>query len=234
MTAMSTVLFIQPTVHAQTATPVAFRVDTDIYVDLQQPPIQQTVTIFSNGKYYDFGDNAQRITAIDPVQQKVLLLDLKRSIRTEVALASLRAQTDQAASLAPDWMKNISIENWAQDETLTVGNDEFFYTATTAKSPVEAAATQFADFADWSARLNAAYPPKQPPYIRIRFNRLLAEHGVLPTKITKTLRGKSVYAVASPAWKLTDDDHKRISMVTDAIDKLKAVTPAEFFSQQSE
>ncbi len=79
-------------------------------------------------------------------------------------------------------MKNISIENWAQDETLTVGNDEFFYTATTAKSPVEAAATQFADFADWSARLNAAYPPKQPPYIRIRFNRLLAEHGVLPQR----------------------------------------------------
>ncbi len=221
--------------HSQTM-PSAFRVDTDIYTDLKQPPIQRTVTLFTEGVYFDFGSEELGITTIiDVRQQQIVLLDAKKKLKTQVSLVSLQTEIEQAASQAPESMKQITIQEWSEDSKngrqLTLGNDDLRYVATVLAPKNQQAAIQYADFADWSARLNAVYPPKIPPYIRLWLNRALADEKVLPKRISRIGRQTTVYANVTPTWELSADDQKRIEAAYASQQSYAAVTPAVFWAK---
>lgn len=214
----------------------SFRIDTDIYVDLKQPPIQQTVTLFQNGICYDFGSDETGLTTIvDAQQQKIFVLDAKRKLKTEVSMVALQAEIDQALAQAPESMKQVTVEEWSVDDQqlkqLTVGNEDFRYITTVVQPQNAKAATQYATFADWSARLNAAHPPKIPPYIRLRLNRALAEQSFLPKRITRVSRQNTIYANVVPTWQLSSDDRKRIETAMQSQKEFVAVTPNEFWAK---
>jgi hypothetical protein len=209
LTLMS-LMFAPALVDAQTAD-IAFRVDTDVFTDLNKAPIKSSITIFSSGTYYDFAADALGvITIYNSQKQTITLLDPKRKLQMVIEANSLQREINDAAKQAKSEMKEVTIEQ-VDTASVTVGNKELVYEVTTSNPPMEGAAKQFAEFASWSARLNGAYPPKLPPYIRLHLNDVLASNNRLPEKIVrKTSNQNAVYSISTPVWQLDADSNKRI------------------------
>lgn len=189
----------------------SFRVDTDIFTDLAKPPVKSSITIFCDGTYYDFaGDSEGEVAIYDSKKQTITLLDPKRKVRTDIDASSLQRKLEDGSKLVSLKLKEVTIEK-SEGNTVTVGNSEMVYEVTTQEATLDGAAKQFAEFANWSARLNAAFPPKLAPYIRLHLNDVLAAKNVLPGKIVRKASSQNaVYAVSSPSWKLDADSDKRI------------------------
>lgn len=219
---------------AQAPQPTSFRVDTDIYVDLTKPPIKRTLTLFSEGVFYDFGtDSDNLLTVIDPIRGRIVMIDETRRIRATIDCNQLRHEIDAAAEQTPPAMIEVSTSRW--DETpegkvCTVGNREMQYRCTVVPAQTPDAAEQFASFADWSSRLNAAYPPKLPPYLRLKLNAMVAAAGVLPNKITRSAKKHEMYAISSPIWQLSADDRQRIRTAGEMMASVTEVSPSEFWA----
>ena len=115
----------------------------------------------------------------------------------------------------------------------TVFNDYMEYRAVTQLAPNPDIAKQYADFADWSSRLNAVTQPKLPPFLRMDLNRLIAEHGAIPTEIRRrTHQGGKENVIVSrliPIWQLSQDDHARIARCAAHIAEFREVPEAEYW-----
>ena len=67
-----------------------FRVETDVFVDGGKEPAVQTLTIFSEGVVYDFLlTGVEEITVFDRDRNRLVLLDTKRKVKTELTLDSI-------------------------------------------------------------------------------------------------------------------------------------------------
>src|SRR5262245_28311693 len=62
-----------------------FRIDTEVFVRDQKEPVIETLTLFSDGRVYDFLIGAQEITIFDPAHGHFTLLDPQRKLRCTVA-----------------------------------------------------------------------------------------------------------------------------------------------------
>ena len=220
---------------AQEPQPTSFRVDTDLYTDLTKPPVKRTLTLFSEGVFYDFGtDNDGLLTVIDPIRGRIVLIDETLQIRAAVDCDRLRQEIDAAAAQTPPEMIEVSTSRWddtPEGKVCTVGNPKMEYRCTVVPAQTPDAAEQFASFADWSSRLNAAYAPL-PPYLRLRLNAMVAEAGMLPKQITRVAKGNQVYAISSPIWQLSVDDRQRIRKAGELMASATEVSPQEFWAKQ--
>lgn len=221
-----------------------FRIDTDIHFGNEKAPSKQSLTLFSEGVYYDFSkDDPNAITMIDPQRNRIVLLDGKRNIQTTIDMDELSKYVESAKQQAttPDLklLLKASEEVVFDDKTneCTVGIKQIKYIATTQKPPESTIAQQYAEFANWSARLNAVYPPQRPPYIRMRLNDELASRGFLPAKIdiTTTLAsGKATNARCRllALWLLSTDDKSAIKSVGEKLAKYSKLDPSKYFAEQ--
>lgn len=230
----------------------SFRILTDIHFENQPAPQMQSLTVFANGVYYDFSlDDPSAATVIDPANQSIWLLDGKRHIKTIINTAELmdfvqsaqqqvKANPELTMSVAPELAMLVAAADIAQYDdqsaSLTVGNDQVRYRASTQRPPTAELAQQYADFANWSSRLNAKYPPRRPPYVRMRLNDELGSRGLLPAEIEiiNSLNGKVSHARCRliAKWQLNSDDEARVQRVAENIKKFSEVKPAIFFAQQ--
>ena len=180
---------------------------------------------------------------IDPQRNRIILLDGKRNIQTTIDMAELSKYVESAKLQAhsPDLKlmlkasEQVSFDD--QTKTCTVGIKQMSYVATTQKPPETIIAEQFADFANWSARLNAVYPPQRPPYVRMRLNDELGSRGFLPAEIdvTTTLAsGKptSVRCHLIALWLLSRDDQAAIKGVGEKLAKYSKLDPSKYFAEQ--
>ena len=230
----STALFsISPAVAQKPPMP-SFRIDTDIYTDLKKAPVKQTLTLFRDGAYYDFGSEADGIvTLVQPASQQIVLLDQRQKVRTEISFAGLQTEIDRAAAQAPTAMTSITIQaisDSSEGKLLTVGNEDLTYACTVEIPPDLKMAEQYAEFADWSSRLNAAYPPNLPPYVRLSLNELVKESRAIPKKITRSAYQHVVYSISNPIWELTAEDNVRIEKVQQMLQQFKSVPVKKFWS----
>lgn len=198
----------------------AFRVDTDIYLDETKPPIKRTLTLFLEGVFYDFEeDGSQQLTVIDPQRNEIVLLNRQSQTKLTLSLdqlrlnvASARVQAD-AKFTAIRESKYVDSQNGAG--SATIRNDFMEYRAITQSVPQTDIATQYAEFADWSARLNAVTQPKLPPYLRMDLNKLVADHAAIPAEIRRRTHqdGREVTIISRHIanWRLSQDDHARIA-----------------------
>ncbi len=213
----------------------AFRVDTDVYVDLKDPPVKQTLTLFREGVFYDFGSDENGIvTVIDPARGRIILLNPILQTRAVVEFDVLQREIDSAIEQAPISMTKISKEQWSDTKDgklLTLGNDELTYSCTIVETPSPQFAIQYAAFADWSARLNGVYPPSLPPYLRLRLNQVVASNNAIPKRITRSIHKNSVYAITSPIWRLSQDDEAKLQNVGVMLVQFKPVDATTFFKQ---
>jgi hypothetical protein len=217
---------------AQTAMP-NFRIETEMFTDPLQPPVKKTVTVFHNGIYYDESDGMT--TVINPQMESITFIDPSRKIKSEVSLASLQNQIDQAMEQAPATMTKITTNAWTEidsERVLTVGNGNIVYSSTVTAAPSELVARQYAEFADWSARLNAAFGPRLPPSIRLQMNRMLSEENVLPKKLTRKAGQNVVFALVTPAWELSDEDQQRVRGTAALAQEYTSVPAADFWAKE--
>jgi len=222
-----------------------FRIETDIHFGNEKAPAKQTLTLFSEGVYYDFSlDDPTAITMIDPQRQRIVLLDAKRHIKTTIDANELFKYVDSAKKQAtsPDLVLLLKASDQVsfdeQSQICTVGIPQMQYHATTQKPRDPSMAEQYADFANWSARLNAVYPPQRPPYVRMRLNDELALRGLLPAEIeitTKPVSGKSMVARCRllALWKLSNDDQAKIKNVGEKLAQFNELDPSLYFAEQA-
>lgn len=224
---------------AQLPKPSPFRVDTDIYLDDTKPPIKRTLTLFSEGVYYDFEETESgQITVVDPGRNRIILLNKNRKVKTlldtkqiQLTVANARVQADaKYASIS----KSEFVKTPYGKEEAVVQNDFMEYRATTQQPSQPDMAQQYAEFADWSARLNAIYQPKLPPYLRLDLNRLIAERQVLPSEVKRITRqgGRQMEASCRliPVWQLSQDDLIKIARCGEMLAVFNDVTVEEYWS----
>jgi hypothetical protein len=219
-----------------------FRVDTDIFVGDNPKPAKQTITLFSQGAFYDFAlDESSSITLIEPSKNRITLFDQLRQAKSVVdtqQLAKLVAEARQQATQGElaklfDTAKQVQFDSVAN--RLSVGGKQLTYEATMQQPPSDQMASLYADFADWSARMNAVYPPHFPPYLRLELNKAVAQRGMLPLEIRRLVNhgGQSsvVRCRLHTNWRLSSEDHKKIARVAEMMDSFAEVNTSDFFSR---
>jgi hypothetical protein len=217
----------------------SFRMDTDIYSDIAKPPIKQSLTLFSNGIFYDIsGDEAQRetITVIDPARKRIILLDPRRKVRMEWGMDTLDKMLQQTRlQMNPQqsqWLGPATIADDPQSGELVVKNGQLEYRCVPQQPPQADIAAQYAEFADWSARLNAIDPPFLPPFIRIETNQAIAARQLLPKELSRIARQgrKETKLIARHLanWRLSSDDQIVIERIGRMMVEFKTVSREEF------
>ncbi len=224
------------------AAPPSFRVDTDIFVGDSAKPARQNITLFHQGVCFDFAsDDSLAVMIVDAGQGRITLLDPHRRIKAPIETAELSRwltearkeaeQSELAKVLAPATEVKINEQTGA----VHVGGPQFSYQASLQSPPDAEMARQYANFADWSARLSAMYPPHFPPYVRLALNRAITEKGMLPAELTRTIQqnGQSsqVRCRLHPSWQLNSDDHSKIASAQQMLADFKEVSAKEYFSQ---
>jgi hypothetical protein len=206
---------------AQSPSAAAFRINTDIYKDPSEPPIKRSLTLFSQGVYYDLDDlDSTQITVIDPIRARIILLDRTRKIQTRLSMPEVEQKLSSALQqMDPKLSKFLTTSSLKSTDPnfVVVGNDNLKYESKIVAVEDPSIAQQYAEFADWSARINAIFPPSIPPFLRIQLNRAILEKGAIPSELDRTTRlnGRESKLTCKilPLWTLNNDDLKTIERI---------------------
>jgi hypothetical protein len=218
----------------------AFRVDSELFLDQDKMPLLQTLTIFHGGMVYDFLlTTPQEVTVLDPLRGRITLLDEGRRVKAtittqEILEFTLALQTHAAEEKDPLLAfcaspqfetTERSVEQHGQTlAELHLAARPLSYVALGQQPPWPQAAALYRQFADWAARLNATRPGNLPPAARLVLNGALAERGLVPLEIRRTIPatsrlGKRLELRSQHRfnWTLSGEDHKRLERVGDLL-----------------
>ncbi len=201
-----------------------FRIDTDVYLDITKPPVIQTLTIHSDGVFYDF-DNTKsgadkHITVIDPARNRIVLLNPSKKQKAELNTTQLETQVLSAsqqmtAKQRESMTSSRGIERDADTGEIVIRSKSMEYRASIQKVENPDVANLYCQFANWSARLNAIYPPHKPPYLRIELNTAMAAENAIPKELHRIAKedGRESRLIAKllPNWRLSADDQNLLN-----------------------
>jgi hypothetical protein len=95
-------------------------------------------------------------------------------------------------------------------------------------------AEQYADFANWSARLNSIYAP-MPPYLRLDLNELIVSRKMMPKEITritrKGLRQNQLISRLRIIDRLSEDDRSKIARVGAMMAEFEEIPVGQYWNQ---
>lgn len=228
-----------------------FRVDTELFKDQEKTPLLQTLTIFHGGMVYDFLLTApQEVTVFDPLRGRVTLLDearhVKATVTTQEILEFVLALQTQAAQEKDPLLAFCATPQFETSERpieeqgqalveLHLTAKPLSYLVSGQQPPWPQAATLYRQFADWAARLNAARPGNLPPGARLALNEALAERGLIPLEIRRSIPattrlGKRLELRSQHRfnWTLSGEDHKRLERVGDMLATYRVVSFQEY------
>lgn len=229
----------------------AFRVDSELFKDQDKMPLVQTLTIFHSGLVYDFLlTTPQEVTVLDPQRGRITLLDEGRRVKAtvttqEILEFTLALQTHAAQEKDPLLAfcatpqfetTERSVEHQGQTlPELHLAAKPLSYVALGQQPPWPQAAALYRQFADWAARLNATRPGNLPPAARLALNEALAERGLVPLEIRRTIPatsrlGKRLELRSEHRfnWTLSGEDHKRLERVGDMLATYQVVSFQEY------
>jgi hypothetical protein len=220
---------------------VEFRIDTDVYLDESKPPVTSTKTMFLQDRCMEWDDTNQRLMIIDFGTQRIELADFKSKRTCTVDMAEIESKLDALkAQMTSEQLQMWSSPNPPDADAEGNGSIQstrikYQFKSTSPRVPAMSGA--YSDFANWSVRLSAIYPPFKPPLLRLQLNEYLAEAQRLPVEIRLwDLRSKSAEPVVARMLVqegLTRQDKARIQDWSLLSGTLKSVPPAEFFQPPS-
>jgi hypothetical protein len=203
-----------------------FRVDTEIYLGEQEEPVGHAVTLFEKAATYHFIDRPEQVivfrqSASQPAGQ-FILLDVVKQRRTELpadrvtklikklAEWSAKAGNDDLVrfAAAPDFTETFDEASGA----LTLSSPLWTYHVATIKPDDPSFLPRYREFSDLHAQLNALLYNNPAPGPRLALNQSLAERGLAPVEIRRTVQGEKevVRAVHLFSWRLSRDDRARL------------------------
>ncbi len=229
-----------------------FRMDTDVFVGKEKQPVAQTLTLFSNSVVYDFLlSDSREIVVLDQARGTFTLLDEKQQIQavvtTQTALDhcfALKVHSQEIAdslfaeAASPKFTETTEerTENGQAISYVKLAGTKITYEVTGMRPKFPEAVFEYHKFADWCSRLNAMRVGNLPPEARMALNRAIAEKGMLPREITRTILsterlGNKTSEVRSRHlvnWTLSTEDQKRIERAHDAMVKFTKVDFEEY------
>ncbi|MFN7736153.1 MAG: hypothetical protein ACK5O8_08535 [Pirellula sp.] len=216
---------------------IEFRIDTDVYVDESKPPVASTKTLFLRDRVIECDDAKQRAMMLEYSTQQIVLVDLANHRSCRIEMASLESKLSSLKSqMTPEQTKA-----WASSELPkdagngyeVIQSDNLKYQFKTSAPRREEFAIAYSEFADWSVRVNAVYPPYKPPLLRMQLNQYLGEQRKLPIEVRLTdLRSKNATPVVARVLvqeMLSRQDQERIKNLDALVASLKFVTDQDFF-----
>lgn len=221
--------------------PVAFRVETDIYFEDNKQPVMQTLTLFHEGVFYDFDRVGQKsITVIDPGGRRIILLDRDRNVQLRIGMDEILAVEAQVQQqITPSEVQRLVPKPEATKVipaamTVVIVAEALEYHAKCMKPDQTSSLLQYAEFADWSARLNAFYSDRPlPPFARLMLNREIAKNGFFPSEIQRITHSRGKDSIATSKlltnWALSSDDLTRIEKVGAMLVEFQLVDAKSFF-----
>ena len=217
-----------------------FRVVTDVFVGSQKNPIAENVTLFTNGRVYDFPlVGPEEITVFDRDRGRFVLLDCRRKVKTTLTTqelveftSALKAHaTETGGVFAFAANPQFQQENDPKNDRVTLSGSLMTYRAKGVSPSSEAAASAYRSFADWYARLNATRPGSLPPFARLKLNEAIAKEGWIPKEVELTVTPKMrvvgrklvmrSHHIAS--WQLSPKDRERIKKASSHMVDFQAV-----------
>lgn len=217
-----------------------FHVDTDIYVGQGKSPVAKTLTVFLDGKVYDFLlTGPQEITIFEPTAGAIHLIDPRRKVRATLTtrqlqdlLARVKVEAIQANKLAVV-KPEVKFEFDAKQKSVRLLTERMRYHVKGKEPRFPEAVAQYREFADWIARLNAIRDGF-PPFIRTELNRQLAERGWLPQEVERVAEGRRssgrtrIRSHHIPYWTLTKQNRKRVTRANAHLVEFELVTLANY------
>lgn len=183
------------------------RVETKLFAHGADAPVSRSLTLFRDGIAWDFlelpaASNADaeprmelvEIVLHDPSRERVVVIDPKRNLKTQIESVRLERL---GASLAK-WARGSDdrLIRWAggpdfesglteKDRVLELAGPRVRYAVTHAAAPSAASAAAYRAFADSALLLRAmVHPGGVPPFPRLALNRRIEEAGGIPAEVT--------------------------------------------------
>ncbi len=220
-----------------------FRIDTEIFIGKEREPAAETLTLFSNGRIYDFFlTKPEEITIFDPLGGRFTLLDPVRKVRCGIStqevseyVLALRTHAVQskdtlfAFAAQPEFTRNVEEyeENGQDFVRLTLTGKPLEYVAVARKPERPEAVRAIRSFSDWFARLNAMRG-NLPPEARMELNQAIAERDLVPLEITRTIDGKVARSRHLVTWTLSGEDRKKIERAGTYMTEFSSVSFDEY------
>ena len=209
-----------------------FRVESQIFADSGEAPVAENLTLFNGHMVYDFqmttdGSNeVAEIVIFDQRNRQLVLLDLKRELRTDIAefellkiVENLRtiSEVDEDTNflLNPQFETEVDLKG----RSITLSNDQMTYRATGAENSQTERLAIYYDSMDRLTRLSASDPTRLPPFPRLALNREIRRNGFFPAEVEVTYRAGAMTknelnarSKQTPVWQLSNEDRKRIEL----------------------
>lgn len=225
-----------------------FRIESKVFLEGQQQPLAETLTLFSDAVVYDFLlTQPEEIAVFDPRRERLVLLDVERRQMTTIhmkELQELNANLKEKAGggalaefIHPQFDEGFDAETgW-----LTLAGSVVTYRARGSEAQDEPSSRQYQQFADWYARLNAVRPGGLPPFGRIELNAALARRSLVPEEVRlsfvvkEALREKKVelHSAHTVIWNLSRGDRERIEKAKDYLVTYKSVSFPKYCADTS-
>jgi hypothetical protein len=225
------------------------RIETQIFVDNQDEPVSQTVTLFDSDTIYDIFQEPPQITVFRPPTVShagsFIMLDLKSKQRTEVStkrIAGLMKKLSRWAGEQDDKLLKFSAEPEFEETfdeesgLLTLKSPVWNYTVATVPADSAKAMARYREFSDWYTRLNSMLHSTGPPGARLQLNAALAEHSVVPVEIRRTVKSeaKSLRATHMFTWRLSREDRAQIDEAQGYLASFDKVGNEEYLTRKAE
>lgn len=234
---------------ARAAASQEFRIETDVFVGDADKPASHTVTLFENSAVYEFVDDPEEVivyrTPMEHEQGQFILLDPSTERRTEVPVERVTKLMDKLSGWAAE-QKDPLLKFSAKPEfaetfdaatgSLTLSNPEWTYRVATVAAGDPTALERYRQFTDRYAELTAMLHSSPPPGPRLALNAALANHGVVPVEIRRTIGGDEknvVRAVHIFLWRLSRADRARLDETQKKLANYKNVENTAFIAART-
>jgi hypothetical protein len=219
-----------------------FRVETDVFVEDEEDPVVQTLTIFSDGVVYDFlRTGTEEITLFDHQRNRLVLMDTRRKVKSELTMdgimAFVAAMKSQLNKPQREYLLEGNLKTSTDEEgSLLLTNEAITYRVQGIEPKSSSAALDYRQFADWYARLNAMRLGNLPPFARIRLNAEIEAKGWIPTEIERTITQRRGLTSSKQVlrsrhlvnWRLSNSDRKLIDRAGTCLATYRSVAFSEY------
>ncbi|HBO43629.1 MAG TPA: hypothetical protein DD670_06805 [Planctomycetaceae bacterium] len=229
-----------------------FRVENRVFVNSTKEPAAESTTLFYRGTVYDFLAKPAEVTVFDPLENRFVLLDVARGMKTELSTKTIDATLVRLKRLAENSkdpkVRFLYRPEFAQtiDPTtneLVFESDWMTYRVTTVAADDAVLARQYRQFSDAYANLNMFLRPgSRPPYPRLIVSEVIEKREEIPTGILLVLkyqrgldlRPERLRSEHRLVKRLLESDHDRIVAAGEQMASFKAVAYREYENRSEE
>lgn len=197
------------------------RVESELFADGGSAPVARSLTLFRENVAWDFlevaepaadGEPAMRLAEIvlhDPARERVVVIDPRRDVKTQVDTIRLERLSISLAK----WARSADdrLVRWAggpdfgdgmteTDDAVELVGPRVRYAVAFDDAPSTAAAGRYRAFADTAILLKALLQPGGlPPFPRLALNRRMEAVGAIPAEVSLEIDPKLPFVAGRPS-----------------------------------